>query len=189
LNAAVPEGLSRLPWELDITHLLATLELVDGTARYSTRRTIEDHEGPRRREGIALRAQCIAAFLRGPQRPPFFLRVSAFFRSADIHATIEVPGCLHASSIRSNVIRLPSIGSRHAQDAARHGKWRPASLDLWAKIGKQVCRHRLHIVAPAGVEPSRGALPARHADGEGWSVFRDCEFELKPTSAVSDDDR
>ena len=53
--------LSRLPWELGITDLLAKLALVDGTARYSTRRTVEDHGGPRRNEEIALRAQRIAA--------------------------------------------------------------------------------------------------------------------------------
>ena len=41
--------------------LLAALVLVDGTVRFSTRRSREDHGGPRRKKEIALRAQRIAA--------------------------------------------------------------------------------------------------------------------------------
>jgi hypothetical protein len=66
---------------------------------------------------------------------------------------------------------------------------RPARFGLWAEIIKQVRRHRLHIVAPPGVESLRRVLLARLADGEGRPVFRDDEFDLKPGSAVGDDDR
>jgi hypothetical protein len=149
----------------------------------------EGHGGPRRKEEIALRAQRCAASSVALDVLRSSSVLNAFFRSADIHATIEAPGCLHANGIRSNAIRLPSSGSRRAQEAARHGKWRPARLGLWAKIGKQVRRHCLHIVAPPGVEPARGALLPRLADGEGGSVFRNGEFELKRGSAVGDDDR
>jgi hypothetical protein len=41
--------------------LPAALVLVDGTVRFSTRRSREDHGGPRRKKEIALRAQRIAA--------------------------------------------------------------------------------------------------------------------------------
>jgi hypothetical protein len=85
--------------------------------------------------------------------------------------------------------RLPSSGSRRAREAAPHGECGPARLGLWAEISKQARRHCLHIIAPPSVELSKCALLARLADGERRSVFRDGEFDLKPASAVGDDDR
>jgi hypothetical protein len=62
---------------------------------------------------------------------------------------------------------------RGAQRVAPHGECGTAQLGLWAEINKQVRRHRLHIVAPPGVEFSKCARLNRLADGKGRLVLRD----------------
>jgi hypothetical protein len=76
-----------------------------------------------------------------------------------------------------------------AHEKQPHGKCTLALHGSWAEIGKQVRRHRLYIVAPPGVKPPRAALLARLADGEDRPVFGHGEFDLKPASAVGDDER
>ena len=91
--------------------LPATLALVGGTARYSTRRTIEGHGGPRRKEEIALRAQRSAASSVALDVLRSSSVLNAFFRSAGIHATNEVPGCLHANGIRRGRVPRSGVGT------------------------------------------------------------------------------
>ena len=66
---------------------------------------------------MALRAQRIAAssVALDVLRSSSVLRT--FFRSTNIHATIELPSCLHATGIRSNAIALP--GHTTSVDFAR----------------------------------------------------------------------
>ena len=84
----------------------------------------EDDRGPPRatetRNSASLAAHC--CFLRGSPWSSIVLSVELFFRSTDIHATIEVPGCLHANGVRSNAIALGrSRPALHCCDFRRAG--------------------------------------------------------------------
>ncbi len=93
------------------------------------------------------------------------------------------------SAIETAEKTAPGAWRRRAQEAAPRGSRGLARLGLWAKISEEVRRHRLHIVAPPGIEAPGGMFLARLADREGRPVFRDGEFELKRGSAVGDYDR
>ena len=100
-------GLSHMPWQAGTRAVLAALALVEVTARRSTQRKAEDHEGPRRTTETGRNSASRGAhrcFLPGPPWSSIDLVVEPF---------------LSTNSLRANGVRIVSV-SRTNENAPSH---------------------------------------------------------------------